>query len=94
MSSMKSPVIDSSQIVGILMVVLFPKFGRPLDQHQIISETCSTDAKSEIAILDYSSKRLLVLNPWHSLSLFSVRSSSLFDGLDYGSSDTFLSFSV
>lgn len=45
-----------SQIIGILMVIIFPKFGRQLDQHQKLIEVCSKDMKDTIVILDYSSK--------------------------------------
>ncbi|CAF3612492.1 unnamed protein product [Adineta steineri] len=46
--------VMSSQIIGILMVVIFPKFARPLNVHQMLIETCSKDLKDDIAILDYS----------------------------------------
>lgn len=45
----------SSQIIGILMVILFPKFGRPLDEHEKLIETCSNDMTNEIEKLDYTS---------------------------------------
>jgi hypothetical protein len=45
-----------SQIIGILMVVIFPKFGRPLDEHEKLIETCSKDVQDGLAVLDYSSK--------------------------------------
>ena len=42
------------------MVVIFPKFTRPLDQTQMLVETCSTDTTSGMTIADYSSKILLI----------------------------------
>ncbi len=54
-------MILCSQIIGILMVVLFPKFGRPLDAQERLVETCSKDMKNEIVILDYSSKIFIYL---------------------------------
>jgi hypothetical protein len=41
------------------MVVIFPKFGRQLDKHEMLIEACSKDMKSEVAILDYSSMIML-----------------------------------
>jgi hypothetical protein len=41
------------------MVVVFPNFGRQLDEHQKLVETCSATLSSGIAILDYSSKIFL-----------------------------------
>ncbi len=49
-------MIICSQIIGILMVSLFPKFGRQLDEHEKLVEICSKDMGHEISILDYSSK--------------------------------------
>jgi hypothetical protein len=43
------------------MVIIFPKFGRPLDQSEMLTETCSTDMQGQIEILDYSSKRHLFI---------------------------------
>jgi hypothetical protein len=54
-------MIICSQIIGILMVIIFPKFGRQLNEHEKLVETCSKDMKSEIAILDYSSKIFIYL---------------------------------
>ncbi|CAF1087427.1 unnamed protein product [Rotaria sp. Silwood1] len=46
--------VMSSQIIGILMVVIFPKLGRQLSQYEMLTETCSKDMKDKIAILNYS----------------------------------------
>ncbi|CAF0830594.1 unnamed protein product [Rotaria sordida] len=46
--------VMSSQIMGILMVVIFPKLGRQLNEYEMLTETCSKDMKDKIAILNYS----------------------------------------
>ncbi|CAF4335064.1 unnamed protein product [Rotaria sordida] len=40
--------------MGILMVVIFPKLGRQLNEYEMLIETCSKDMKDKIAILNYS----------------------------------------
>ncbi|CAF0888219.1 unnamed protein product [Adineta ricciae] len=46
--------VMSSQVIGILMVTVFPKFARPLNEHEMSIETCSKDVKHGLAILNYS----------------------------------------
>lgn len=72
-----------SQIIGILMVVIFPKFGRPLDEHEKLIETCSKDLQDRLVVLDYSSKIyahliiqkkyfLMILVPLYAMALIMV----------------------
>ncbi|UJR37129.1 hypothetical protein I4U23_029833 [Adineta vaga] len=46
--------ISVIQIIGILMVTIFPKFARSLNEREMSIETCSKDAKTGLAILNYS----------------------------------------
>ncbi|CAF2113516.1 unnamed protein product [Rotaria magnacalcarata] len=46
--------VMASQIIGILMVVIFPKFGRPLNEYEMSIETCSKDSTDKIVVLNYS----------------------------------------
>ena len=79
--------VISSQVIGILMVVIFPKMGRPLDASEMSTETCSTDTQSDIAILDYTSKRRIEFISRQSPARFS---STVFHGGDHGGGDTVL----
>jgi hypothetical protein len=71
------------------MVVIFPKFGRPLDEHKKLIETCSKDTEIGLAVLDYSSKgytNLII----QKRSYFDDFSSAICHGIDYGCSNNFL----
>ncbi|CAF1088630.1 unnamed protein product [Adineta ricciae] len=46
--------VISSQVIGILMVMIFPKFARPLNEHEMSIETCSKDVKHGLGMLNYS----------------------------------------
>jgi hypothetical protein len=45
--------------INVMMVIIFPTFGRQLDARERITETCSKDMKNKIVILDYSSTIIL-----------------------------------
>lgn len=41
------------------MVIFYPKFGRSLDEHEKLIETCTKDITNQIEALDYTSKIFL-----------------------------------
>ena len=76
-----------SQVIGILMVVIFPKMGRSLDASEMSTETCSLDTQSDIAILDYTGKRRVEFIHGRLPVQFSP---TVFHGVDHGGRDTVL----